>query len=181
MRLVGVAALLWAGLPAAAQQPQVAAPAGPVGEWLVAKKVARIKIADCDGKLWGIVSWEAQPGVDTKNSDDQLRGRPTLGMPVLLGMQQTGSNKWEGQIYNSKDGHTYAATISMRDLNTLRVQGCFLELLCGGENWTRVEEPPPQAQPQRTAPRTTPRGSEPATPQTDPICSSIPGVARPSH
>ena len=122
---------------------------------MVAQQVARIKIADCDGRLWGVVAWEAKPGVDTKNPDPNLRSRPTLGMPILLGMtpskssnwngQQAKTNKWEGQIYNSEDGHTYSASISLVDPRTLRVQGCFLGFLCGGENWTRVE--PQDAQP----------------------------------
>ena len=115
-------------------------PTDPTGEWLVAKQVARIKIADCDGRLWGVVAWEAQPGgMDKKNPDPNLRSRPTLGMPILLGMTPSKTNRWDGQIYNSEDGHTYSANISLVDPNTLRVQGCFLGFLCGGENWTRFE------------------------------------------
>src|ERR1043165_9016072 len=42
-----------------------ALPQDPAGEWLVDKKIARIRIADCgDGHMWGVVSWEAKPGVD---------------------------------------------------------------------------------------------------------------------
>jgi uncharacterized protein (DUF2147 family) len=146
--LASNAALAQTGQGSAAQ-PAQAAPSDPTGEWMVAQQVARIKIADCDGRLWGVVAWEAKPGVDTKNPDPNLRSRPTLGMPILLGMtpskssswngQQTKTNKWEGQIYNSEDGHTYSASISLVDPRTLRVQGCFLGFLCGGENWTRVD------------------------------------------
>jgi len=133
--------LLTAGS-ATAQPARVAAP-DPTGEWLVAKQVARIRIVDCDGRLWGVVAWEASPGVDRKNPDQNLRTRPTLGMPILLGMapSQDNNNKWEGEIYNSEDGHTYSANISLADPNTLRVQGCFLGFLCGGENWSRADNP----------------------------------------
>src|SRR2546430_10467084 len=76
--------------------------AAPMGEWLVAERTARINIADCGGALWGVVSWEADPGgVDDKNPDTAKRGRPTLGMPILLGMKASGVNQWAGQIYNS--------------------------------------------------------------------------------
>jgi uncharacterized protein (DUF2147 family) len=124
---------------AAAAQPAGAPPAGPTGEWLVAKQIARIRIVDCEGRLWGVVAWEAQPGIDSKNPDPNLRSRPTLGMPILLGMTPTKENKWEGEIYNSEDGHTYSASISMTDPNTLRLRGCFLGFLCGGESWTRAD------------------------------------------
>jgi len=139
----------------ATAQP-VANPAmDPTGEWIVAKRVARIRIVDCDGRLWGVVSWEAQPGTDSNNPDPNLRSRPTLGMPILLGMAQSKENKWEGEIYNSEDGHTYSANITLSDPNTLRVQGCFLGFLCGGENWTRADATdisgsmPPQSPPQK--------------------------------
>ncbi len=124
--------------PVMAQQP-TNAQADPTGEWLVEKKLARIKIADCDGKMWGVVSWEARPGIDRKNPDPNLRTRPTLDMPILLGMTQSKANQWDGQIYNSEDGHTYSASITLLNPAMLRVQGCFLGFLCGGENWTRVE------------------------------------------
>lgn len=137
----------------------------PTGEWMVAQQVARIKIADCDGRLWGVVAWEAKPGTDVKNPDPNLRSRPTLGMPILLGMapskpgnwDNNKPKKWEGQIYNSEDGHTYSASISLVDPHTLRVQGCFLGFLCGGENWTRFE--PQDAQPATPAQRNTTKPS----------------------
>ena len=165
------------------------APAGtpaksPVGEWLVAKKVARIKIADCDGLMWGVVAWESEPGgVDSKNPDPKLQSRPTLGMPILLGMKQSKPNQWDGSIYNSEDGHTYSANISLLDPNTLKVQGCFLGFLCGGENWTRFEatdtpgakRPAPQ-QPKRKQ-TTAVKPGEPV----DDVCSSVAGLARPTH
>jgi uncharacterized protein (DUF2147 family) len=113
----------------------------PTGEWLVAKKVARIRIVNCDDRIWGVVSWEVRPGIDRKNPDKALSTRPTLGMPILLGMTQTAPNKWKGEIYNSEDGRKYDASISLLDPDTLKVQGCVLGFLCGGENWSRVGPP----------------------------------------
>src|SRR3981081_2524354 len=82
--------------------------ADPIGEWLVAERTARVSIADCGGALWGVVSWEADPGgVDEKNPDSTKRTRPTLGMPILLGMTVSGTNQWAGQIYNSENGKSY--------------------------------------------------------------------------
>jgi uncharacterized protein (DUF2147 family) len=116
-----------------------ASAAGPTGEWLVAERTARINIADCGGALWGVVSWEADPGgVDDKNPDTAKRGRPTLGMPILLGMKERGANQWAGQIYNSDNGKTYSGGLTLINPDLLRVRGCIFLILCGGENWTRA-------------------------------------------
>ncbi|MBX6328258.1 MAG: DUF2147 domain-containing protein [Pseudolabrys sp.] len=181
----GLAALLIAGGLAHAQEPPPAA-TDPTGEWLVAERVAHIEIVNCEGRYWGVVSWEMKPGVDSHNPDPGLRSRPTLGMPVLLGMTQTGSNRWEGRIYNAKDGRTYSATMTLLDADTLRVEGCFLGFLCGGENWTRVAAPvalaPSGTMPKRGAPPDATRPS-PSGPlgAPDQICSRLIGAPGLSH
>ena len=190
--LIIVAVALSAGLaviPAAAQQPP--SQPDPTGEWLVANTYARIKIADCGGQMWGMVAWEATPGgVDRKNPDPKLRSRPTLGMPILLGMTRSQPNQWDGQIYNSEDGHTYSASISLLNPNLLRVQGCFLGFLCGGENWTRVdpaELPPnaqaraPQARPMQSANNRRAAAPRPQPDGTDDVCLRLFGPARLPH
>jgi uncharacterized protein (DUF2147 family) len=137
---VGAAFIVFAA--ASAQETGAIGPPDPTGEWMVAKGYARIKIVNCDGQMWGVVAWEQTPGVDSKNPDPSKRGRPTLGMPILLGMKQTKPYQWDGEIYNSQDGRTYTANIAMTAPDILRVQGCVLRVLCGGENWTRVTPPP---------------------------------------
>lgn len=188
--LFGAAAVLVAVLATAGPlvgQPTGSLPPDPTGEWLVANKYARIKIADCGGQLWGVVDWEATPGgVDRKNPDPKLRSRPTLGMPILLGMKRSQVNQWDGQIYNSEDGHTYSANISLLNPNMLRVQGCFLGFLCGGENWTRVEPEPQSAQrsPQAMRAPQPPNkraANAPAQPEADDVCLRLFGAARLPH
>jgi uncharacterized protein (DUF2147 family) len=162
-------AALLLGPMAAWADPASTVSSDPIGEWLVAKEVARIRIVDCDQRLWGVVSWEARAGVDSHNPDPAKRTRPTLGMPILLGMTQTKANRWDGEIYNSEDGHTYSANISLLNPDTLRVQGCFLAILCGGENWTRVQPLPAvtgASQPQSTRP-TNLRSKIPTAPPID--------------
>jgi len=119
----------------------VAAPPtpGPLGDWLVEKRYAVIRIVDCGGQLWGVVTWQQRANVDMHNPDPAKRNRPTLGMPVLLGMKPGDEpNKWEGEIYNSQNGKTYDSNISLSSPDVLRVEGCVLGFLCGGEDWTRV-------------------------------------------
>jgi uncharacterized protein (DUF2147 family) len=113
--------------------------AGPIGEWLTEKGDARIRIENCGERLWGVVTWEREPGVDAKNPDPAKRGRPTLGLPIILGMTEAGEGRWKGGIYNAENGKIYAAEIKLQKANVLRVQGCVLAFLCGAENWTRFD------------------------------------------
>ena len=117
----------------------------PTGDWRVADGVANVRVAQCNGSMWGAISWEKEPGGrDTHNPDPSKRNRPTLGMPILLDMtKKPEDDQWEGHVYNAKDGQTYSATITPTDPNHLQIQGCVLGFLCGGETWTRVGPPIP--------------------------------------
>jgi len=132
------------GIVAAISLPAGAFAAQVTGEWLVKERTALIRIVDCAGALWGIVSWESDPGTDAKNPDPAKRSRPILGMPILLAMKPDGPNRWAGSIYNSENGKTYSGSISLLDSGVLRIRGCILGFLCGGENWTRAEPAPNQ-------------------------------------
>jgi uncharacterized protein (DUF2147 family) len=172
--------------------------ADPSGQWLVAKRYAKVDIVKCDRHYWGIVTWEARAGgIDRNNPNPALRNRPTVGMPILLAMQQTDRNRWDGEIYNAEDGKTYAANISLLSRDTLKVQGCVLGFLCGGENWTRVRQDAragtaagSDAAPadQRSAAVAQGRGSmaqaspqDAAAARSQELCSRIGRVARPAH
>lgn len=114
--------------------------ADPTGDWKVADEVANIRVAECNGSMWGVVAWEKTPGGRDKNNPDvALQSRPTLGMPILLDMKKKpGADQWEGQVYNAKDGKLYSSTIKPVGADQLEIQGCILGFLCGGETWTRV-------------------------------------------
>ena len=120
----------------------LAADPSPIGDWRVKDGYANIRIDNCGGKMWGIVAWEKAAGKDIENPDPAKKDRPILGMPILLAMAPTRPNRWEGEIYNSNNGKMYSSNISMVDENTLKLEGCVLGFLCGGENWTRVTAPP---------------------------------------
>ena len=143
MRLPGLVAY---GL-LVASPPAVAADA--TGVWLVEDKSGEIEIANCAGVLWGVVAWERTPGRDTENPDPALRGRPTLGIPILLGMRPIApqgpagpQTVWRGKIYNSRNGQTYEVSLKPVTPDVLNLEGCVLGgLFCGGQNWTRVKAP----------------------------------------
>src|SRR6185312_23938 len=121
--------------------------ADPTGDWLVADGVANIRVAQCNGSMWGVVTWEKEPGGrDTNNPDAAKKSRPTLGMPILLDMKKKpGADSWEGQVYNAKDGQTYSSSITPTDADHLEIKGCVLGFLCGGETWSRAAPPIPSS------------------------------------
>src|SRR5579859_5337149 len=121
--------------------------ADPTGDWRVADGVANIRVAECNGSMWGAVAWEKTPGGhDINNPDAAKKNRPTLGMPILIDMKKTaGADQWEGKVYNAKDGQYYSATIKPVGSDQLEIQGCLLGFLCGGETWTRVAGPIPSS------------------------------------
>lgn len=184
--------------------------ADPTGDWKVADGVATIRVAQCNGNMWGAVSWEKTPGGKDKNNPDPAKqSRPTLGMPILIDMKKkAGADAWEGQVYNAKDGQLYSSTIKPVGTDQLEIQGCVLGFLCGGETWTRVGPPipvsvagnpaakgaaPKSAAPQKTtgavAPATKPGQKQAAnTPananaQADTVgdICLLPDIARPTH
>ena len=130
---------------AAGLSPALAA--DPTGDWQVADGVANIRVAQCNGNMWGVVAWEKIPGGRDKNNPDAAKqSRPTLGMPILLAMKKKpGTDAWDGQVYNAKDGQTYSSTIKAVGNDQLEIQGCVLGFLCGGETWSRVGPPIPSS------------------------------------
>ena len=121
--------------------------ADPTGDWRVADGVANIRVAECNGNMWGAVAWEKTPGGrDTNNPDVSKQSRPSLGMPILIAMKKKPAvDQWEGQVYNAKDGQMYATTIKPVGSDQMEIQGCVLGFLCGGETWTRVSGPIPSS------------------------------------
>ncbi|HTY04801.1 MAG TPA: DUF2147 domain-containing protein [Rhodocyclaceae bacterium] len=142
----------------------------PTGDWRVADGVANIRVAQCNGSMWGVVAWEKEAGGrDSNNPDASKRNRPTLGMPILLDMKRKpGTEQWEGQVYNGKDGQTYSSTITPTDANHLEIQGCVLGFLCGGETWTRVAPPIPSSPVNSMAKESAPKAGAPKGPATAP-------------
>jgi uncharacterized protein (DUF2147 family) len=140
--------------------------ADPTGDWKVADGVANIRVAQCNGSMWGAVAWEKMPGGrDTHNPDASKQSRPTLGMAILIDMKKSGVDAWEGQVYNAKDGQLYKSTIKPVGSDQLEIQGCVLGFLCGGETWTRVGPPIPSS-PSNSMAKGAPKGSAGALPKT---------------
>jgi uncharacterized protein (DUF2147 family) len=179
MRTVAYSGMFWAtGLASALA-------ADPTGDWKVADGVANIRVAECNGSMWGVVAWEKTPGGRDKNNPDvSKQSRPTLGMPILIDMKKKPSvDQWQGQVYNAKDGQFYSSTIKPTGSDQLEIQGCVLGFLCGGETWTRVAGPIPSSPANsmaKGAPKTTGALPRTATPTTGAAAPKTTGSVNPA-
>jgi uncharacterized protein (DUF2147 family) len=123
--------------------PASAQSAGPEGLWLVKDQTARIRIEKCGNEMWGTIAWQKDPKNDTSNPNPAMQNRSLLGSVVLIGMRPAAANLWEGDIYNARDGKTYSSKIALLPSGVLEVKGCVMGgMICGGESWTRLPEPP---------------------------------------
>src|SRR6476619_2910967 len=149
--------------------------ADPTGDWKVADGVANIRVAQCNGIMWGVVAWEKTPGGKDKNNPDVAKqSRPTLAMPILIDMKKKpGVDSWEGQVYNAKDGQLYSSTIKPVGTDQLEIQGCVLGFLCGGETLTR-DGPPMPSSPANSMAKGPPKPAPGAPPKTTGSASPAP-------
>ena len=107
--------------------------ADPLGTWLTGDKKGKMRIVNCGGALCGNLVWLQepndpgdQPAEDStrKTPTRASRARPLLGIPIVLSMKPSGADKWEGQVYNSRDGQTYSGSFTMTGANTAELKGC---------------------------------------------------------
>jgi uncharacterized protein (DUF2147 family) len=126
--------------------PLPAFAADPTGTWLTEEGKATVRVADCGGVLCGkIVSLKepndpqsGKPKIDKNNADADKRSRAIIGVQILIGLKPDGANKWSGQVYNPEDGKTYAASVTLPNASTIKVQGCLLGgVICKTSTWTR--------------------------------------------
>ena len=139
MSLRAFAACLATTGAALAASAATAQAADPTGLWLTADQSAKIRVEKCPDGYWGSIDWEKVPATDSKNPDPAKRGRPLLGTPILMSMKPSEPNKWDGKVYNPKEGSTWNVSIILEDPGHLKLQGCML-MFCGGETWTRVAD-----------------------------------------
>ena len=109
--------------------------ADPIGTWLTASGDPRVANGGARA------GWCGEPTAapsSTKNADAAKRSRPMVGVPIVLDMKPNGPGKWSGEVYNTGDGKTYNGSITERDANAIRLEGCRLSSR-EGQSRTRVQ------------------------------------------
>jgi uncharacterized protein (DUF2147 family) len=95
----------------------------PIGDWQTEGK-GTVRIAKCGNALCGYV---LSPSSSEK------------GEAILINMKPKTERQWTGGVYSQDSGETYYGTMSMKGINTLRVEACALgRFYCSGNNWSRI-------------------------------------------
>lgn len=103
-------------------------PADPHDVWRRPDGGEQFSFYDCDGGLL------CARLVSVAKPEDA----GAVGTGILRGATKSGPNEWRGKLYNARDGKTYDGYVILRSANELRLKGCLLGVLCGGETWTRA-------------------------------------------
>jgi uncharacterized protein (DUF2147 family) len=132
--------------------PGVALANSFVGVWSTEEDKSRVEIkacADDEAKLCGTIIWlkeplddKGKPKTDKNNPEEQRRGRPILGLPLLSGFEKTDDPKvWgDGKIYNPEDGEVYSCTMELLSDGVLEVLGYIgIPLFGKTQEWQRVK------------------------------------------
>jgi uncharacterized protein (DUF2147 family) len=135
--LLSLLAVFAIAIPATAK-----AAGGPEGLWLVEDQTGRIKIQKCGSQMWGMIAWQKTPKNDENNPNPAMQSKPLVGTAILIGMKQVG-DRWEGDIYNPRNGKVYDSKMAMLPSGKLSIKGCVLGgLICGGEDWVKLPDEP---------------------------------------
>jgi uncharacterized protein (DUF2147 family) len=81
------------------------------------------------------------PRLDTKNPDATMRNRKLTGLRFLHGFHyDPDSDRWTGgSVYDPNSGNTYKGTITLVDINTLKLRGYIgIPLFGRSDVWSRV-------------------------------------------
>ena len=126
-----------AALATAAATP--ASAATPIaGRYLTEDGAGVIVVGPCGNTVCGRLATilKSEPGAaktDVNNADPALRTRPILGMPILSGFTDAGSD-WRGRIYDPRNGKTYKSIVSRNPDGSLKVKGC-IAFFCQTQTW----------------------------------------------
>ncbi|WP_199805431.1 DUF2147 domain-containing protein [Bradyrhizobium lablabi] len=94
----------------------------PIGDWQTEGK-GMVRITKCGNALCGYA----------------LSASSEKGEAILINMKPKTERQWTGSVYSQDSRETYYGTMSIKGINTLRVEACaLLRFYCSGNNWSRV-------------------------------------------
>jgi uncharacterized protein (DUF2147 family) len=142
--------------------------ASPVGDWMTEDGRAIVRIGPCGqvdvtsappgrragGKqpaaqadpaapLCGLLAWSKGRSDGDRTDGSAGEVKSLVGTSLLSDMKPKGGNRWEGEVTNPTNGRVYQSHMSLKSTDVLRIEGCVLGFLCGGQDWRRHAAPLP--------------------------------------
>ena len=117
-----------------------------LGRWLNTEKTAHIEIEKNGSVFLGKISWlknpnpGGKPATDKNNSNEKLRSRPLVGLPIIDGLKYEDGVWKDGEIYDPNSGKIYSCELRLLSDEILEVSG-YLGFSFVGRTveWTRIK------------------------------------------
>ena len=118
------------------------------GVWLTKNGDSHVKISQCEKTLCNEIIWlkepndkKGKPQTDKLNQNPKERGRPIIGIPILLNMHQVSKTMWKGRLYKPRDGKSYKGHVRVINAKKLEVKGCHAVFpICKTQIWKKVRD-----------------------------------------
>lgn len=143
-----------------------------LGTWMNSENKGKIQLRECgENGLCGNIVWlkdpldeNGKPWRDILNPDTSKRGRPVVGIDVMIGTKKIAPMTWQGHIYDPEVGKTYYLKHLKVGRDKVEIKGCLSSgWPCRTKYWTRTSPVKQQATPlvasRQSAPRPVPRAS----------------------
>jgi uncharacterized protein (DUF2147 family) len=105
----------------------------PIGDWQTEGNKGTVRIERCGQAMCGYVL-NLTPNGKGDTILINMKPKTNTGKPDAM---------WSGNIYSRSSGSTYYSTMTMKGINTLRVEACALgRFFCSGNDWTRIGKAP---------------------------------------
>lgn len=141
-----------------------------LGTWMNSENKGKIQLRECgESGLCGNIVWlkeskdeKGQPWRDMLNPDTSKRGRPVVGIDVLIGAKKIAPDTYQGQIYDPEVGKTYYLKQLIIGRDKVEIKGCLpAGWPCRTKYWTRTtpvkQEATPLVATRQSAPPPGPR------------------------
>jgi hypothetical protein len=100
----------------------------PLGDWQTEGNKGTVRVERCGEAMCGYI---LNLTSNAKGDTILINMKPKPKLDAV----------WSGNIYSRSSGHTYYATMTMKGVNTLRVEACALgHFFCSGNDWTRIDK-----------------------------------------
>ncbi|WP_210487224.1 DUF2147 domain-containing protein [Microvirga antarctica] len=111
--------------------------ADPSGVYVNETGETRVRVARCGPVHCGTIIGVNGQTIDENNPDPSLRARSLIGVLMIADIKPA-EGGFSGQLYNYKDGRTYAGK-AVFEGGAMRLSGCVLGgLICRTQVWARA-------------------------------------------